>query len=89
MAVPKVQLNKDSEFDLFLELIEILTPLDLAAVANEAGVCYGTLWQWLYGSTTKPRLDTLVKVAGAVGYDLVLVRSAPKTKRRSHLKVVR
>lgn len=43
-------------------------------LAHDAGVCPATLWSWVSGRTISPRINTMVKVATAIGYDIALVR---------------
>jgi transcriptional regulator with XRE-family HTH domain len=50
------------------------------ALANEAGVSPQTLWSWVEGRTISPRINTMVKVATALGYSIELVK--PQTKLR-------
>lgn len=61
---------------LFLDLVAELQGYDLTTVADAAEVSYSTLWNWLYGPTVSPRLNTLIKVGKAIGMSLEWKRSA-------------
>lgn len=61
---------------LFLDLVTELQGYDLTSVANAAEVSYSTPWNWLYGPTVSPRLNTLIKVGKAIGMSLEWKRSA-------------
>ena len=74
MAKALVTSNK-KEQDAFDTLKAIIWGYDFTWLANEAGVCKATLYQWCEGRTKHPRFTTLVKVAKAVGYKLTLVKS--------------
>ncbi len=50
------------------------------ALAHDAGVSPQTLWCWESGRTISPRINTMVKVATALGYSIDLVRSKPNLK---------
>jgi DNA-binding XRE family transcriptional regulator len=43
-------------------------------LAHDAGVSPQTIWSWESGRTISPRINTMVKVATALGYDIALVR---------------
>lgn len=64
---------------LFLELIAGLQKLPASRwpqVAEDAGVCLATLYNWCYGSTFNPRLNTVIAVATALGYEVQLIKPA-------------
>jgi len=44
------------------------------SVAQTAGVATSTVYFWLEGKVKTPRLDTVVKVADAIGFELTLRR---------------
>lgn len=75
IAVNEVQRNK-----LFIELCELLQGWNIISVANAAEVSPTTIYYWLDGTVNLPRLDTIVKVAEAIGYELVLspIERSPK-----------
>lgn len=80
--------TKTERTHLFLDLLAELYPISVEArkdVADEAGVSDSTLYNWLYGSTINPRIDTMIKVAEVLGFAIVLQRKQRKPK----LKVVK
>lgn len=56
--------------ELFIHLVMVLTNYDLASVAESAEVSYSTLWNWVYGPTVSPRINTMIKVGNAIGMTL-------------------
>lgn len=73
---------------LFLELLELI-PAQTGAIlhlAQLAGVSYQTVHNWKYGVTMAPRIDTLTKVAQALGYEITLKKSARPGRK---LKIVK
>jgi len=69
-------------YEVFEDLKGALQEYNIESVAEVAECSPTTLYNWLSGFTTKPRIDTLVKVAEAVGYDveLKLVKSEVTAK---------
>lgn len=67
---------------VFLDLIADLRGYELKSVAQNAEVNLSTIYFWLDGTTRTPRLDTFIRVAEAIGYNVNLI--VTKTK---HLKV--
>lgn len=59
---------------LFTDLKAELEAWDPKSVAEAAGIVPSTIYFWLSGKTRKPRLDTVIKVAGVLGYHVELVR---------------
>ena len=53
---------------------------NIESVAENSGVAPATIYFWLNGTTKKPRLDTVVRVAKAIGYELQLVKVSGKYK---------
>lgn len=49
-------------------------------LAHDAGVSPQTLWSWVEGRTISPRINTMVKVATALGYDIALTKPQPKLR---------
>jgi len=75
---------------IFEELKGILNGYNIDSVADVADVAASTIYFWLDGRTRKPRLDTVLRVAEAVGYTLQLVPArADRATLRSHLRVVK
>lgn len=78
MARRKVKLDTDDQrASLFMEIIGHLMRYndeEKRNIAEEAGVHWVTLYSWCSGITQKPRIDTLSKVAEALGYEIVLKR---------------
>ena len=71
---------------IFEELKEELQDWNIESVAECAGVSNACIWYWLEGKVKKPRLDTIMRVADAIGFDLKLVKR-PQTRPR--LSIVR
>lgn len=59
---------------LFEDLKGELRNWNVDSVAKEAEVAPSTIYFWLDGRTKKPRLDTIVKVSKAIGFELRLVK---------------
>lgn len=55
-------------------------------IADEAEVHWTTLYNWCAGKTTKPRIDTLSRVARAMGYEIVLKRAKAKPPKLRRIK---
>lgn len=78
---------KDRE-KVFLEIIDHLNRYNDAEkkwIAEEAGIHWGTLYNWCAFHTWSPQIRTLAAVARALGYDLVLKRQRPAPPK---LKIV-
>lgn len=60
--------------DIFEQIKDVLYAMDVRWVADHSGVSKGCLYSWLDGTTQLPRLDTIVKVADCLGFDLELVK---------------
>lgn len=70
----RAQSNK-TRTQMFLDLVGILSNIhgqELLDIADEACVAPATLYFWVSGYVTHPRLSTLVRVADALGYDITL-----------------
>lgn len=78
---------------LFLDLLTCIqdSGFSVEALANEAGIAPATLYFWLDGKTKHPRIDTVHKVATALGLDVRLYRTHKVTPRpeQRKLRVVR
>jgi len=78
---------------LFLDLLVCIqdSGFSVDALANEAGVASATLYFWLDGKTRHPRIDTVYKVARALGMDVRLYRTHKVTPRpeQRRLRVVK
>ena len=72
----------DRKYRVFEDLKEILATCDFKWVSENAGVSDQTLYNWHNGLTKKPRIDTLTKVAEALGYEIVVVLKATNKLRR-------
>jgi len=73
---------------IFLEIIDHLNRYNDAEkkwIAEEAGVHWGTLYNWCALNTWSPQIRTLAGVARALGYDIVLKRQRPAPPK---LKIV-
>lgn len=65
---------------VFEKLKDILQGYNVESVAEVAGVAPSTIYFWLDGHTKCPRLDTIVKVAGAVGWEISLEHKSGKLR---------
>lgn len=78
---------------LFLDLLTCIqdSGFSIDALANEAGVAPATLYFWLDGKTKHPRIDTVHKVAAALGMNIRLYRTHKVTPRpeQRRLRVVK
>lgn len=77
------------QISLFEEVKDILDGYNIQSVSDTSGVATATLYFWLDGTTRLPRLDTVIRVADALGYELVLVPKEKKGKKRPHLRVIK
>jgi transcriptional regulator with XRE-family HTH domain len=64
-------------------LAEVVRAIDRSGLANEtiatrSGVSTPTISHWRTGYTKAPRIDTLEKVAGALGYRITMVEGVFK-----------
>ena len=87
MTVAKQKTKPDLQIDVFEDLkaeLELYNPMWVAA---EAGVHFSTLYNWLSGTTKRPQLPTIVKVATALGFTLVLERD--HTVKKARLRVIK
>lgn len=60
--------------DIFEEIKEVLYSTNINWVSENSGVSQQCLYFWLDGTTQLPRLDTIVKVADCLGFDVQLVK---------------
>lgn len=89
-AIKKV-IPEESHIAIFEELKEIMLAYNVNDLANVSGIGVSTIYFWLDGTTRKPRLDTICKVAHALGYELRLTKSgkASLKRGRGRLRVVK
>lgn len=59
----------------FEKLCMVLDEYEIQSVAKAAHVAPATLYFWLDGTTQNPRIDTLTRVAEALGFSFRLVRN--------------
>jgi DNA-binding phage protein len=78
---------------VFLDLLSAIrdSGFTLDALAEEAGVAPATLYFWLNNFTKRPRIDTVCKVAHALGFDVRLqrTRTVKPTASQRKLNVVK
>jgi DNA-binding phage protein len=78
----------DSEYRIFSQILVLLWNTHgqaaMRELAHASGVGESTLYSWKLGTTMTPRIDTLTKVAKALGYEIVLKRT-----RRAPIRAVR
>jgi transcriptional regulator with XRE-family HTH domain len=84
-AVKKARIRKKAEkvqAKMFKELISHIPQHwdGQCMLAEDAGISPQTLWSWVEGRTISPRINTMVKVAAALGYDIALVKPQPKLR---------
>lgn len=51
---------------------------DIARVAEESGLSYGTVYNWIDGKTRRPQYCTAVAAIRSMGYDLAVVPTTNK-----------
>lgn len=71
--------NIDERETVFVEVIYDLLMLndhERREIAKNAGVHWTTLYSWMSAKTKKPRLDTVCRVARALGYEVILKRTS-------------
>ena len=81
--------QEDSRDAIFLHIIaelERYTDYGKQDIAEKAQVHWTTLYAWLSGRTRKPRIDTLCRVALALGYDIVLARRSSSNVKLRRVK---
>ena len=87
-----LKLNPSQEEGRNAIFLDILVELDRYTdygkqdIAEKAQVHWTTLYAWLSGRTRKPRIDTLCRVALALGYDIVLARRSSSTVKLRRVK---
>lgn len=78
---------------LFLDLLTAIrdSGFKLDELAKEADVAPATLYFWVSNYTKHPRIDTVCKVATALGFDVRLyqVRDVKPTAKQRRLSVVK
>jgi len=88
MPSPQLQ-QEDGRDAIFLHIIaelERYTDYGKQDIAEKAQVHWTTLYAWLSGRTRKPRIDTLCRVAFALGFDIVLARRSSSTVKLRRVK---
>jgi len=75
------KLKVRTKINIFEQLLGIIHGYNVEWLSEASGVAQATIYFWLDGTTTRPRLDTISKVAKVVGYRLCLTRdSAPRLR---------
>jgi len=83
---PKRKLDTyDYDAEVFEDIKAELRGYNVDWVSDHAGVSKAAIYFWLDGTTRQPRLSTIVKVAKALGYRVVLA----KIKGRGGLRIVK
>ena len=72
---------KQETYQLFVDIKSLICEYDFHWLSETAGVSQQTLYNWHHGVTCKPRIDTLTKVADALGYDLTLTLKEQRRMR--------
>ncbi len=73
----KLKLNQDLHLELFYKVVNELNkthPSTWNDICDEANVSIGTLYKWVNWEIWCPHLRTVVNVANALGFDVVLVK---------------
>ncbi len=86
-AALKIPANE--QLAVFEELKDLLFDYEVRSVSELSGVSKATIYNWLEGKTRKPRLDTILKVAEALGYTLTLHRVGKAKTKPKHIKLVK
>ncbi len=75
--------NHRSRDLIFCRIVtEMPTDVDkLKMLAIDACVHVNTLYNWAWGETMNPHIETLVKVANAMGFDIILAKAKGKVVR--------
>jgi DNA-binding phage protein len=81
-------LNEKAQMEIFEEVKSYLIDYNIQSVAEIAEVCPATLYFWMDGTTQSPKLETVTKVAWALGYELRLGKITGKKGKKSHLRSV-
>lgn len=87
-ALAKLVTQTD-QITIFEDVKGILQSYNVKSVSDLSGVAVPTIYSWLEGRVHKPRLDTIVKVADALGYELRLVVKGATKLTKKHLRVVK
>lgn len=82
MAIPSHKRKHHPLVDMaiFHDLCDILREYNIKWVSEQSGVTTATMYYWLDGHTKQPRLSTCLKVAAALGYELVLQKQRDRSK---------
>ena len=67
--------------EVFEQVKDELSGYNILWVAEHADVAPCTLYNWLSGKTQKPRLDTVIRTAKVIGFDVRLIRAASKLRK--------
>ena len=84
-----IEIHLSDRESIFVEIIYdllLLSDNEKRAVALDADVHWTTLYSWVSFRTRTPRIDTICRVAKALGYDVILRRKS--TRVTSQLRVV-
>lgn len=79
------QVQHERRYDIFIRVIVELSRLNCEhrkKLARAANVAYSSYGHWLSGHVTHPRIDTLVKTAHVLGYNVELVKRKVKPTLR-------
>lgn len=77
-------MKKQTRHEIFLKLIALLAKNNsdqLKAIAEEAGISSMTLYNWIFGDTMNPHLNTIMRVAEAMGYEITLQKVKPNLRK--------
>ena len=87
-AARKVVSPLDADlFKIFQQLKHELYKWDVQSVAEDAGIAPATIYFWMNGTTNYPRLDTISRVADAIGFEIRMTRV--KGAKKNHLRSVK
>ncbi len=66
-----IRLNSQKQRAKFADRESRMQGLSIQEIADAAGVCPPTVYKFMDGTTRFPRMETVVGIFGALGYDVV------------------
>tara|TARA_Y100001963_G_C6792407_1_gene456385 strand:+ start:8673 stop:8945 length:273 start_codon:yes stop_codon:yes gene_type:complete len=78
----KVAKSRAELFETIVAQLEKYSNHQRELIAKQAGIHPMTIYWWVTGVTTSPRLSTIIPVAEVLGFDIVLKRNKTKGYRK-------
>ena len=78
----KVAKSRAELFETIVVQLEKYSNYQRELIAKQAGIHPMTIYWWVTGVTTSPRLSTIIPVAEVLGFDIVLKRNKDKKFRK-------